>query len=136
MVNPLSTTPAAGSSVETSGRTCILMVLCPVIRGVNVRRMPNSRNMTVTAPTPAPPCTTGTGNSPPTRKLASLPSVATRFGSARICSTPCVLSAWMNAPTFRSGRKANTFSASLIEKFEKYPELPPGMIPLSPFLSS
>ena len=75
--------------------------------------MPNSRNWIVTAPALPPPCSTGTGNSPPTRKLASLPLVVTRFGSARICNTPCACSALMNAPRFRSGRKAKMFSASV-----------------------
>ena len=46
----------------------------------------------------APGCTTGKGNSPPARKLASLPLTATRLGSARICSRFCVLRASMTAP--------------------------------------
>ena len=37
------------------------------------------------------PCATGTGNSPPARKLASLPLSATRFGSARLWNRPLLL---------------------------------------------
>ena len=38
-------------------------------------------------------CTTGYGNSPPARKLASLPLVAIRFGSARLWKSPLFCSA-------------------------------------------
>ena len=72
MLKPDRTTPLARSMVETSGLTCILMVLRAVTRGRNVSLMPNSRNMIVTAPALAPPCTTGTGNSPPTWKARLL----------------------------------------------------------------
>jgi len=51
------------------------------------------------------------GNSPPTRKLASLPFVVIRFGSARIWSNVCDCKAWMRAPRLRSGRKAKMFKA-------------------------
>ena len=68
----------------------------------------------VTAPALPPPCKTGTGNSPPTRKLASLPLVVTRLGSARIWRTPWAWSAFTSAPKFRSGRNAKTFNASPI----------------------
>ena len=44
------------------------------------------------------PCATGTGNSPPARKLASLPLSATRFGSARLWNCPFVCSALITAP--------------------------------------
>ena len=40
-------------------------------------------------------CATGIGNSPPARKLASLPSCATRFGSARLWNRPLDCSALM-----------------------------------------
>ena len=79
-------------------------------------RTPYSFHSTVTVAL-APPCTTGKGYSPPARKLACLPLLATRFGSANICSSPCVLSASTNAARFRSGRKAKMFSASLIVNF-------------------
>src|SRR5258708_1273001 len=65
----------------------------------------------LTAPVFDPPCSTGTGNSPPTRKFASLPLVVTRFGSARICSTCSCCRALMNAPRFSLGLKAKRLSA-------------------------
>src|SRR5258708_14763308 len=65
----------------------------------------------VTAPEFEPPCSTGTGNSPPTRKLASLPLVVTRFGSARICRTCSCCRALMKAPRFSFGLKAKRLSA-------------------------
>gem|GEM_PF-6015565 len=131
MVKPAIVTEFARSMVETSGFTYIRIVSCPVISGLNVSRMPNSLNMMVTAPTFAPPCTTGSGNSPPTRKLASLPLVATRFGSARICNNCLLSSARMNAAKFRSGRNANTFSASAIENSLVAPKVPAPIAPLS-----
>ena len=66
--NPPRLTPLAKSSALTSGVTFNRMT-SPAIVGVNVRRMPNSLNSIVTVP--VAPCTTGTGNSPPARKLAS-----------------------------------------------------------------
>ena len=123
IVKPDKLTPFAGSSADTSGLTCILIVWFSVISGLNDRRMPNSRNITETALEPPPPCTIGTGNSPPTRKLASLPSVVTRLGSASICSKPWLRNAWMNAARFKSGRKAKMFSASL--KVNLVPSGPP-----------
>src|SRR5580658_1111659 len=72
---------------------------------------PYSRNWMVTAPILEPPCTTGTGNSPPDMKLAGLPFIARTFGSARICSRFLASSASMVAPKFRSGRYTKRFSA-------------------------
>ena len=92
MRKPDRVTPLAGSSIETSGLTCSLMVLFG--GDLRLERQPDAelaehdRSSTRQL---APPCTTGTGNSPPTRKLASLPSLVTRFGSASICSSPWVL---------------------------------------------
>ena len=63
--------PLAKSSVLTSGRT-FRRITSPAIVGLKLSRMPNSLKMTVTALRRAP-CTTGTGNSPPARKLASWP---------------------------------------------------------------
>jgi hypothetical protein len=62
--------PFAKSRVLTSGVTFNLMT-SPAIVGVKFNRTPNSLNMTVTEL--FVPCTTGTGNSPPARKLASWP---------------------------------------------------------------
>src|ERR1700691_1265535 len=52
---------------------------------------------------------TGYGNSPPARKVASLPDSVIRFGSARICSTSSVCRSCMVAARFRSGRKIAIF---------------------------
>ena len=70
MRKPSSVMPLAKSSALTSGRTFRRMT-SPAMVGLKFRRMPNSLNTTVTAP--VAPCTTGTGNSPPARKLASWP---------------------------------------------------------------
>ena len=48
-------TALARSMVETSGLTYILMVPFSVMTGLNVSRMPNSRNWIVTAPALPPP---------------------------------------------------------------------------------
>src|SRR4051794_28259097 len=110
--NPETVTPFAGSMVDTSGFTCSFTVPWPVICGRNDSRIPNSRYWTVTAPAADPPWTTGTGNSPPARKLASLPFVATRFGSARICNSPRACKSRITNPRFRSGRNAKMFRTS------------------------
>src|SRR5262249_43915246 len=70
MRNPFSVTPLVKSSVLTSGRT-LRRIVSPAIVGLKFRRTPNSLKITVTVP--VAPCTTGTGNSPPARKLASCP---------------------------------------------------------------
>src|ERR1700677_187283 len=75
----------------------------------------------VTAPEFAPPCKTGIGNSPPTKKLASLPSLVIRVGSSKVCSRFLLSRASMNAPRFKSGRKAKMFSALEIENGELAP---------------
>ena len=67
---PEIVTPLLKSSVLTSGRTFSRMT-SPAMVGVKFSRMPNSLNCTVTWP--VLPATNGTGNSPPARKLASLP---------------------------------------------------------------
>ena len=64
--------PLAKSSELTSGRT-FSRITSPAIVGVKFSRTPNSLKTTVTALSLEPPCTTGIGNSPPARKLASWP---------------------------------------------------------------
>jgi len=49
------------------------------------------------APPPVLP-SVGKGNSPPARKLAGLPSIASTFGSARICRRALLCSRLMMAP--------------------------------------
>ena len=80
------------SSVLTSGRT-LRCTRSPLTIGVKFRRMPNSLNTTLIDVPPPLPCAIGIGNSPPARKLASLPLSATRFGSARLWNRPLVCSA-------------------------------------------
>ena len=69
--NPESVMPLLKSSALTSGRTC-RRITSPAIVGLKFSRTPNSLKMTVTVPVELP-WTTGTGNSPPARKLASWP---------------------------------------------------------------
>ena len=59
------------------------------------------------------PCAIGTGNSPPARKLASLPLSATRFGSARLWNSPRFCSALITTPRSYFWLKQNTFRKSL-----------------------
>src|SRR5437762_13642653 len=69
-----------------------------MIVGVKSSDTPNRLNDTVIVATPpavAAAPATGTGNSPPARKLAGCPEVAVRFGSARIVSRP----SWASAST-------------------------------------
>ena len=77
--------------------------------------------MMVTELLPLPDCTTGYGYSPPARKLASLPLVAIRFGSARLWNRPFVCSARTTPPRpsfelktnrLRKSLKTSPFSAS------------------------
>ena len=68
----------------------------------------------VTAPALDPACTTGKGNSPPARKLASLPVWVSRLGSARICSRFFCFKALITAPKWMSGRNMNMFNRSLM----------------------
>ena len=81
--------------------------------GVKSSFTPNGLNCTVITGAVAPPVgvvvMVGKGNDPPARKLASLPSCAIRFGSARICSRLRSCSALMVAPKLMSGRNANRF---------------------------
>ena len=64
---------------------------------------------------PPPPvdCRIGKGNSPPARKLASLPDSVIRLGSARISSTFCSCRALIVAARLMSGRKMKMLSKSL-----------------------
>ena len=81
--NPFKVIALLKSSVLTSGRT-FRWTRSPTTVGVKVRRTPNSLNTTVIEVPPPEGCAIGIGNSPPARKLASLPLSATRFGSARL----------------------------------------------------
>src|SRR3954447_15006069 len=67
----------------------------------------------VIATLPLPPCAIGIGNSPPARKLASLPLSATRFGSARLWKSPFVCNALMTAPRSYLLLNRKTFRKSL-----------------------
>src|SRR5581483_697840 len=67
----------------------------------------------VTLTNPCPGCTTGNGNSPPARKLASLPLTAIKFGSARICNRFFCCNARTIAPKLMSGRNRKMLSASV-----------------------
>ena len=98
-----ATTALSKSSVLTSGRT-LRWTRSPLTVGVKFRRMPNSLNMTLMADVARRcPARSGIGNSPPARKLASLPLSATRFGSARLWNNPRVCSALMTAPRLLLG---------------------------------
>ena len=82
------TAPVLVSSL-TSGRTRRLTCCASMIVGVKSSLMPNSLNATVIVAMPlAADPATGTGNSPPARKLAGCPLVAVRLGSARIVISP------------------------------------------------
>src|SRR5229473_753762 len=75
------TEPMAEISL-TSGAT-FRLTRSPMIVGVMARLMPNCLYWTVIVLV-RPPCGTRIGISPPARKLAVSPDIATRFGSARI----------------------------------------------------
>src|SRR5918993_1593363 len=64
-----------------------------MIVGLKFRRTPYSFHTMATATRSPFGETTGTGNSPPARKLACWPSIAIRFGSARLRIAPTELSA-------------------------------------------
>src|ERR1700745_755401 len=68
----------------------------------------------VTALKPWLGCTMGKGNSPPARKLASLPLTAIRLGSASIWRRFLAWRALITAPILRSVRVINTFRKSLM----------------------
>src|ERR1700757_42566 len=85
-----------------------------MITGVNLNFTPNSLNWMVTALKPWLGCTMGKGNSPPARKLASLPLTAIRLGSARIWSRFLAWSALITTPILRSVRVIKTFRTSLM----------------------
>src|SRR5438552_10220766 len=85
-----------------------------MITGVNFSFTPNSLNEIVTAVKPCPGWTMGKGNSPPARKLASLPLTAIRLGSARICSRFFAWRALITTPRLRSVRVTNKFRKSVM----------------------
>ena len=105
------------------------MVLFPVMSGVNSRRMPNSLNWMVTDPAVPPPCRIGTGNSPPTRKLASFPVGGHQIRLGQNLQNVFGSSALMNVPMFKSGRNAKMFSASRHGKSSRVPWLPGTIAP-------
>ncbi|MCY1404739.1 hypothetical protein D9M71_199550 [compost metagenome] len=81
-VVPAMLMPALKSSSLTSGATFRLMRCGSTTVGVSVSRTPNSL---YSMPTLSPVAFgTGTGNSPPARKLALCPLRATRLGLARV----------------------------------------------------
>ena len=84
MAKPLTLTLPISLSSLTSGATSRRILPSPRTSGRKFSRMPNSLYSTVTVlpPPTTEPCTTGMGNSPPTRKVALSPLIATRFGSA------------------------------------------------------
>src|SRR5579863_6971045 len=81
-----------------------------MITGVNLNLTPNSLNEMLTAVKPWPGWTMGKGNSPPARKLASLPFTAIKFGSARICKRFFCCSAWTTTPKLMSLRNRKRFN--------------------------
>ena len=82
------------SMALTSGLTTRLMRSLPITVGVKDRLTPNGLNSTVIVVPPASVSwATGTGNSPPARKLAVSPDRAMRLGSARVLSRPFFSSA-------------------------------------------
>ena len=114
ITKPEMVSPFAKSRVLTSGFTCKWILPFGMMTGVKRRRTPNSLNWIVTEFNPAVPCTTGNGNSPPARKLASWPFIAIRLGSARICSTFFCCKAFTTAPRLMSVRKRKTFNRSVM----------------------
>ena len=110
---PERLTPLAKSSELTSGLTLRLIRSPFRTVGVNDSRTPNSLNTIVTAVLLPPACATGYGYSPPARKLASLPLLAMRFGSARLWNRPLVWSARMTVPTLYLLLKTNRLRKSL-----------------------
>src|SRR6266404_2292759 len=100
-VNPGTTCPEmrtllVKSSWLTSGWTRMLMRLPASSVGVKERPTPKFLNSTVmTVPPPLLDWGTGTGNSPPARKLAVSPDKAVRLGSARTVTSPSVAKASM-----------------------------------------
>src|SRR5437764_5089918 len=72
-----------------SGRTRRLRCWASITVGVKSSRIPTSLHATVIVAMPfAADPATGTGNSPPARKLAGCPEVAVKLGSARIVISP------------------------------------------------
>src|SRR5580692_2360051 len=80
-----------------------------MITGVNLNLTPNSLKEMLTAVKPCPGWTMGKGNSPPARKLASLPFTAIRFGSARICNRFFCCNACTTIPKLISLRNRKRF---------------------------
>ena len=84
-----------GSMLETSGLTTRLISPSFKMVGVKPSATPNCLNSMVvlTDPPALFCCATGTGYSPPARKLAVSPDMATRLGSARVLARFLVSSA-------------------------------------------
>ena len=113
IMKPLNFTPLAKSIVETSGSSSNRIWSSSRIVGLKFSRTPYSLNTTVMAmlPPEPPPWTTGTGNSPPARKLACCPSIAIRLGSARSRKAPCVRSTRSIAAVLIVRLKTKRFNA-------------------------
>src|SRR4051812_18302022 len=101
MVILLIVTAPSFESSDTSVKTLRLIRPSDSTTGVKFSETPNFLNSTVPAVhTPAVhEGGVGTGNSPPTRKLAPSPEMAVRFGSARTRITPARSMAWIVALT-------------------------------------
>ena len=85
MLMPDKTTAPSVVSSLTSLSIFRLMRPSDSTTGVKARPTPNFLNCTVSLPSLS---TTGTGNSPPARKLAVSPDTAVRLGSARVRIRP------------------------------------------------
>ena len=105
-VRLLMTIDAVGSIELTSGATTMLITPSASTVGVNARLTPNGFHSTVSAVDcrrrrrRRRPATTGTGNSPPARKLAVSPDSATSVGSASVVIAPLRSSASSVASMF------------------------------------
>ena len=111
MRKPFNTTALPKSSVLTSGLT-LRLTRSPLTVGVKFRRTPNSLNLTETARLAPEPCATGTGNSPPARKLASLPLCGNQVRLGKALEQPRCCIARISAPRSYFWLKKNRFRKS------------------------
>ncbi len=101
-------------------------------RGTKSNSTPKGLNSTVMAPSS---CATGTGYSPPARKVASCPERAVRFGSANVRTTPLFSRAsrrtpTSNAPTPNWNAKAPTVPSETVTGLPR-PLSPDSQVPVS-----
>ena len=108
----IDTAPCCVSSL-TSGRTCRLIAPSDSTVGTKASEMPYCLKSIVTLLSAV---ATGSGNSPPTRKLAGSPLTVVRLGSARTCTSwSCdnasmmVSSVAVVPPTLKRLRRAMVF---------------------------